>query len=85
MWKNKKFDGILYKGSYVYKGQTRVFVLNWVQAISFKLTEIAANMKEDDFQRDFFESLQEQFERKEWLSEKQLLSLDRIYERVTDV
>lgn len=32
MWKNKKFDGILYKGSYVYKGQTRVFVLNWVQA-----------------------------------------------------
>lgn len=55
------------------------------EAISFKLTEIAANMKEDDFQRDFFESLQEQFERKEWLSDKQLLSLDRIYERVTDV
>lgn len=49
----------------------------------FQLDEIEANMRDNDFQRDFFESLKDQWEEKEWLSDKQRASLTTIYERVT--
>lgn len=47
------------------------------------ITEITADMREDDFQRDFFESLSDQFVERGRLSEKQMEALNRIYERVT--
>lgn len=47
------------------------------------ITEITGDMREDDFQRDFFESLSDQFVERGHLSEKQMEALNRIYERVT--
>ncbi len=51
--------------------------------ISYWLSEVADVMREDDFQRDFFESLQDQFERRHDLSDKQIECLQRMYERIT--
>ncbi len=53
--------------------------------IQFYLDEIEKNMNEGDFQRDFYESLCEQFENKKSLSEKQMESVVRMYDRVTDI
>lgn len=47
------------------------------------ISEIGDSMRDDDFQRDFFDSLTDQFERGGHLSEKQMESLNKIYERVT--
>ena len=53
------------------------------KAAVFMLEEIETYMRSDDFQRDFFESLNDQFTDKGHLSEKQMESLTKIYERVT--
>ena len=53
--------------------------------IEFQIEEIETLMEADDFQRDFFESLSEQFASKQWLSEKQMACLKKIYDRVTDI
>ncbi len=55
------------------------------EAISLMLKEIESEMREEDFQRDFFESLQNQFYDRGSLSEKQFASLEKIYNRVTDI
>lgn len=47
------------------------------------ITEIEIHMKADDFQRDFFESLNDQFQKRGHLTVPQLAALQRIYERVT--
>ena len=51
--------------------------------VDFYFEEIDASMKENDFQRDFYESIRDQWEKKQWLSEKQIAALNKIYERVT--
>jgi len=51
--------------------------------IHFWFDEVQCCMREDDFQRDFYESLQAQFYDKGTLSVKQTESLQRMYERVT--
>lgn len=51
--------------------------------ILFQIEEIETHMSADDFQRDFFESLAQQYGEKQSLSEKQMECLNRIYERVT--
>ena len=56
--------------------QDKKNVLYWME-------EIELEMDDGDFQRDFFESLKDQFEAKSFLSEKQYQSLQKIYERVT--
>jgi len=51
--------------------------------INFMIKEIEGHIEETDFQFDFFQSLQSQFKEKNWLSEKQVASMRKIYERVT--
>lgn len=51
--------------------------------IAFQISEIREMMREGDFQRDFFESLCDQFERNNYLSDKQRECLERMYERIT--
>jgi hypothetical protein len=53
------------------------------KALQFMIDEIFENMKEDDFQRDFFESLSTQYTQRESLSAKQVACIEKIYERVT--
>jgi len=53
------------------------------KAITYWIDEIQMNMRERDFQRDFFESLCDQFYKKGTLSFAQIASLKKIYERVT--
>ncbi len=52
-------------------------------SIQTLLSEIEDSMSERDFQRDFFESLSDQFNRKQYLSDKQVESLQKMYDRVT--
>ena len=40
------------------------------ELIEFQISEIESEMDDNDFQRDFFESLCEQFIKKKFLSEK---------------
>lgn len=47
------------------------------------IKEIGDEMSERDFQRDFFESVADQFEKKGFVTDNQLAALNRIYERVT--
>lgn len=54
-----------------------------VQIIDFWLDEISDVLSDDDFQREFFESLFDQFSVKGSLSDRQFESLRKIYERVT--
>lgn len=54
------------------------------KAIAFWISEIEENMSERDFQRDFFESLNDQFAKRRSLSPKQITALKKIYERVTE-
>lgn len=51
--------------------------------IAFHITEIDQFMSESDFQRDFFESLRDQFYKNSHLTPKQRESLQRMYERLT--
>lgn len=51
--------------------------------VQFQIDEISDHMSDRDFQRDFFESLKDQWEEREWLSGPQQESLGKIYERVT--
>lgn len=51
--------------------------------MAFYIQEIDGHMRENDFQRDFFESLRDWFESRGELTEPQEKSLKRIYERVT--
>jgi len=53
------------------------------KAVAYFISEIEMNMSEDDFQRDFFESLSDQFTKRNSLSPKQIESLKKMYERVT--
>lgn len=53
------------------------------QLIAHLINEVEENMSERDFQRDFFESLSHQFQKKQYLSISQVEALNRIYERVT--
>lgn len=53
------------------------------QLITFWLEEIEDHIWSEDFQYDFFESLQKQFHQTQWLSDKQIECLGRLYERVT--
>jgi hypothetical protein len=53
------------------------------KAMAFMITEIREHMSERDFQRDFFESMADQFEASGSLSAKQKDCLFRIHERVT--
>lgn len=53
------------------------------QLITFWLEEIEDHIWSEDFQYDFFESLQKQFYQIQWLSDKQIECLGRLYERVT--
>lgn len=55
------------------------------RVISVLLEEVEDSMRSDDFQREFFESLQDQFHRRHDLSDKQIDCLRRMYDRVTDV
>lgn len=54
-----------------------------IKLIGHMIDEIEMHMKENDFQRDFFDSLYNQYVNKAFLSPKQVESLQRIYERVT--
>ena len=56
---------------------------NDIKLINFWIDEIEMSMDLNDFQRDFFESLSDQFAMKGYLSEKQVECLKKIYERVT--
>lgn len=47
------------------------------------INEINDEMSERDFQRDFFESVHDQFLKKGFVTDNQLAALNRIYERVT--
>lgn len=49
------------------------------------IAEIKSYMEENDFQRDFFEALNDFFDKRGNLTEKQFGSLERMYERVTDI
>lgn len=51
--------------------------------VGFMLSEIEEMMESNHYQRDFFESIKDQFVEKEWLSDKQIASLKGLYERVT--
>lgn len=51
--------------------------------IRFYIETLREEMAAEDFQRDFFESLCDQFEEKDFLSDKQVACLSRMYERVT--
>ncbi len=51
--------------------------------IGHYIAEVEESMSESDFQREFFESLSDQFHRTFSLSEKQFECLERMYERVT--
>lgn len=53
------------------------------QLVAHLINEIEDNMRENDFQRDFFESLSDQYNKQNFLSQKQIDALNRIYERVT--
>lgn len=55
------------------------------EQVKFQISEIEQHMKEDDFQYEFFHSLKDQYENT-WrrLTEKQIESLNKIYERVTN-
>lgn len=50
--------------------------------ISTLLAEIEDSMRESDFQREFFESLQDQFHRRFDLTDKQIECLERMQERI---
>lgn len=50
--------------------------------ISTLLSEIEESMREEDFQREFMESLQDQFHRRFDLTDKQIDCLERMHERV---
>jgi len=54
------------------------------KAIAFTIREIEENMSSRDYQREFFESVSNQFERTHSISDKQLMALQKIYNRVTD-
>lgn len=58
-------------------------IIKDAETISFYFSEIHSCMRENDFQRDFFESLEEGFENFGSLTESQFEALKRIYERVT--
>lgn len=51
--------------------------------IEFWCSAIEEGMSKTDVQREFFASLCIQFDEKEWLSDKQIACLRRMYERVT--
>lgn len=51
--------------------------------ITHYIDEINKKMLETDFQRNFFQSLEEQFLTRKRLSDKQFACLEQIYERVT--
>ena len=53
------------------------------EAAAIWISEIRDTMEENDFQRDFFESLVDQFEERSSLSDKQYECIRRIYDRVT--
>jgi hypothetical protein len=55
-----------------------------ITLIQHMMDEIEACMQDNDFQREFFESLADQWSEKAFLSDKQFASLERIYERVTN-
>lgn len=59
-------------------------IIDDAETISFYFSEIHSCMKERDFQREFFESLEEGFEKFGTLTESQFEALKRIYNRVTD-
>ena len=58
-------------------------IIDDAETIEFYFSEIHSCMKERDFQREFFESLEEGFEKFGTLTESQFEALKRIYERVT--
>lgn len=58
-------------------------IVDDADSISFYFSEIHSCMREKDFQREFFESLEEGFENYGTLTESQFEALKRIYERVT--
>lgn len=51
--------------------------------VRFLIGEIEENMRANDVQRDFFESLCDFFDKRNFLTEKQIESLKRLHERVT--
>lgn len=53
------------------------------ELIGFWINEIDMYMRENDYQRDFFESLRDWFESKAFLTPEQKKALEKIYERVT--
>lgn len=53
-----------------------------IKEINCMFVEISDEIKEDDFQKDFFESIQKQFEARLWLSDKQMAALLRMHERI---
>lgn len=63
--------------------QKRDDLVDDVKGILFYFKEIESNMSENDFQRDFVESLQVGFDRYGTLTQAQFDALVKVYERVT--
>lgn len=54
------------------------------ELVAHLINEIEMYMRDDDFQRDFFDSVHDQFDNGKPLSQKQIDALHKIYERVTE-